>query len=264
MVTQSSICREKLYPFKRTRTSPLAEKLHKDKPDLYKDSNHKPEMAIALTPFEAMCGFRRLSEIAVHLRKHPEFAACISTEAQLAVFTAGPRDSKAQKSALHKVVESFMASDSVSLRTFKVKRSAPWRHVDSTPAATPSPRRSPVTQRRPASPTSRAQLKLLVQRLRREQRAQFRPSGAQHINPAAPVLSPGSAAKDDEVPESAWERKAARAILRLEEQFPGDVRAMAPLFLNYLLIAPGASFLHGGQRTARLRRGRDPGVHGLQ
>ena len=83
-------------------------KLHKDKPDLYKDSNHKPEMAIALTPFEAMCGFRRLSEIAVHLRKHPEFAACISTEAQLAVFTAGPRDSKAQKSALHKVFESFM------------------------------------------------------------------------------------------------------------------------------------------------------------
>jgi len=89
---------------------------------------------------------------------------------------------------------------------------------------------------------SSAQLKLLVQRLRREQRAQFRPSGAQHINPAAPVLSPGSAAKDDDVPESAWERKAARAILRLEEQFPGDVGAMAPLFLNYLLIAPGESF----------------------
>ena len=38
------------------------------------------------------------------------------------------------------------------------------------------------------------------------------------------------------------ERKAARAILRLEEQFPGDVGAMAPLFLNYLLIAPGESF----------------------
>jgi mannose-6-phosphate isomerase len=181
----------------------LAEKLHKDKPDLYKDSNHKPEMAIALTPFEAMCGFRRLSEIAVHLRKHPEFAACISTEAQLAVFTAGPRDSKAQKLALHKVFESFMACE---------------------------------------PDVSSAQLKLLVQRLRREQRAQFRPSGAQHINPAAPVLSPGSAAKDDDVPESAWERKAARAILRLEEQFPGDVGAMAPLFLNYLLIAPGESF----------------------
>ena len=49
----------------------------------------------------------------MHLRKHPEFAACISTEAQLAVFTAGPRDSKAQKLALHKVFESFMACSSV-------------------------------------------------------------------------------------------------------------------------------------------------------
>ena len=53
----------------------------------------------------------------MHLRKHPEFAACISTEAQLAVFTAGPRDSKAQKLALHKVFESFMACSSV--RNFK-------------------------------------------------------------------------------------------------------------------------------------------------
>ena len=53
----------------------------------------------------------------MHLRKHPEFAACISTEAQLAVFTAGPRDSKAQKLALHKVFESFMARSGA--RNFK-------------------------------------------------------------------------------------------------------------------------------------------------
>lgn len=30
---------------------------------MYKDPNHKPELAIALTPFEALCGFRPLSEI---------------------------------------------------------------------------------------------------------------------------------------------------------------------------------------------------------
>ena len=36
----------------------LAERLHAARPDLYKDDNHKPEMACALTPFEAMCGFR--------------------------------------------------------------------------------------------------------------------------------------------------------------------------------------------------------------
>lgn len=30
--------------------------------------------------------------------------------------------------------------------------------------------------------------------------------------------------------------------MRLAQQFPGDSGAMAPLFLNYLLIAPGESF----------------------
>jgi mannose-6-phosphate isomerase len=38
------------------------------------------------------------------------------------------------------------------------------------------------------------------------------------------------------------ERKCARAVLRLAQQFHGDSGAMAPLFLNYLLIAPGESF----------------------
>ena len=52
-----------------------------------------------------MCGFRRLSEIAVHLRKHPEFAACISTEAQLGVFMASSLDVGGQKRALHGLFE---------------------------------------------------------------------------------------------------------------------------------------------------------------
>jgi len=39
-----------------------------------------------------------------------------------------------------------------------------------------------------------------------------------------------------------WERKLTRAILRLAQQFPNDAGAMAPLFLNYLLMAPGESF----------------------
>uniref|UniRef100_A0A1A9W4H8 mannose-6-phosphate isomerase n=1 Tax=Glossina brevipalpis TaxID=37001 RepID=A0A1A9W4H8_9MUSC len=39
-----------------------AEKLHKDCPGLY-DANHKPELAIALTPFTALCGFRPNCEI---------------------------------------------------------------------------------------------------------------------------------------------------------------------------------------------------------
>lgn len=45
----------------------LAEQLHQTKPELYKDDNHKPEMAYALTPFVAMCGFRRAESIVENL-----------------------------------------------------------------------------------------------------------------------------------------------------------------------------------------------------
>ena len=41
----------------------LAAKLHNDRPNVYKDPNHKPEMAIALTEFQGLCGFRPLREI---------------------------------------------------------------------------------------------------------------------------------------------------------------------------------------------------------
>ncbi|XP_055699211.1 mannose-6-phosphate isomerase [Phlebotomus papatasi] len=40
-----------------------AEELHNFFPEVYKDDNHKPEMAIALSPFLALCGFRPIEEI---------------------------------------------------------------------------------------------------------------------------------------------------------------------------------------------------------
>lgn len=41
----------------------LAARLHAERPDVYKDGNHKPEMVIALTVFEALLGFRSLAEL---------------------------------------------------------------------------------------------------------------------------------------------------------------------------------------------------------
>ena len=38
-----------------------AEELHAARPHVYKDPNHKPEIAVALTDFEALCGFRPLT-----------------------------------------------------------------------------------------------------------------------------------------------------------------------------------------------------------
>ena len=53
----------------------LAARLHAARPDLYKDANHKPEMAIALTPFEAMCGFRAPGDLCHWLQRTPELRA---------------------------------------------------------------------------------------------------------------------------------------------------------------------------------------------
>ena len=58
----------------------LAAELHASFPNIYKDPNHKPEMAIALTTFEGMNGFRPLAEINNHVDLFPEFAAIIGED----------------------------------------------------------------------------------------------------------------------------------------------------------------------------------------
>ncbi|KAJ8945084.1 hypothetical protein NQ318_005264 [Aromia moschata] len=54
-----------------------AEELHAKHPDIYKDPNHKPELAIALTPFEALCGFRPIPEIRGFIEAIPELSCII-------------------------------------------------------------------------------------------------------------------------------------------------------------------------------------------
>ncbi|KAJ1326211.1 mannose-6-phosphate isomerase [Microdochium nivale] len=49
----------------------LAEQLHAKDPKNYPDDNHKPEMALAITDFEGLCGFRPLGEIAHFLSSVP-------------------------------------------------------------------------------------------------------------------------------------------------------------------------------------------------
>ncbi|KAM0751288.1 mannose-6-phosphate isomerase [Meredithblackwellia eburnea MCA 4105] len=57
----------------------LARKLHSERPDIYKDPNHKPEMAVALTPFSGFCGFRPPWEIARFLSLVPEFSNVVGS-----------------------------------------------------------------------------------------------------------------------------------------------------------------------------------------
>lgn len=61
----------------------LAAELHAAHPTVYKDPNHKPEMAIALTRFEALYGFRLLSEVQANvLETYPEFQALLGDESE--------------------------------------------------------------------------------------------------------------------------------------------------------------------------------------
>ncbi|XP_060193555.1 mannose-6-phosphate isomerase 1-like [Lycium barbarum] len=57
----------------------LATRLHSELPDVYKDDNHKPEMALALTEFEALCGFISLEELKLIVQTVPEIVEVIGT-----------------------------------------------------------------------------------------------------------------------------------------------------------------------------------------
>eukprot|EP01132_Coremiostelium_polycephalum_P005247 gene5247-6530_t len=57
--------------------SSLAQILHQKFPSIYKDPYHKPEIAIAITPFEALCGFRPLDEIIRFIKDVPELKSSL-------------------------------------------------------------------------------------------------------------------------------------------------------------------------------------------
>ncbi|PWY94805.1 mannose 6 phosphate isomerase [Aspergillus sclerotioniger CBS 115572] len=59
----------------------LAEKLHARDSQNYPDDNHKPEMTIAITPFEGLCGFRPLTEIVHFLGAVAPLRELIGTQA---------------------------------------------------------------------------------------------------------------------------------------------------------------------------------------
>jgi len=60
-------------------TKELAKVLHARDPKNYPDDNHKPEMTIALTEFEVLCGFRKPKDIASNFRSFPETGKIIPT-----------------------------------------------------------------------------------------------------------------------------------------------------------------------------------------
>ncbi|KAL7420947.1 Mannose-6-phosphate isomerase [Cryptotrichosporon argae] len=107
---------------------PLARQLYDDHPHIYKDPNHKPEMAIALTPFLAFLNFLPLPTLLQHLLTVPELGPLIpsalvraladavslpadaSDPAVFANAPAGGEPSDAQKAALKDIFEALMTA----------------------------------------------------------------------------------------------------------------------------------------------------------
>ncbi|RMY38325.1 hypothetical protein D0866_02676, partial [Hortaea werneckii] len=59
----------------------LAEQLHQKDGKNYPDDNHKPEMTIAITPFDGLCGFRPLAEIVHFLKSVPSLRQLVGEQA---------------------------------------------------------------------------------------------------------------------------------------------------------------------------------------
>ena len=93
----------------------LGKILHEQDPKNYPDDNHKPEMAVAVTDFEAFCGFKPLNEIADELQHLPEFKTIVGEDTAKEFINGikvdaieGSEDDKLNKKLLQKVFNKVM------------------------------------------------------------------------------------------------------------------------------------------------------------
>ena len=144
-------------------------------------------MALAITPFQALCGFRPLPEIANFLNNTPELQALIppSIIDNFIVISGSNATELAKKIALKTLFASLMTTDESTIRH---------------------------------------QLGILVKRYQSQ------------------------VTQDNDI---------AQLVLKLNEQFPGDIGIFCPFLLNYVRLDPGqAIFLGAGEPHAYISGGK--------
>jgi mannose-6-phosphate isomerase len=115
----------------------MAKRLHEEKPGIYKgyyylsdagqnlrltsidlDSNHKPEMALAITPFTGLCGFLPIPQIVTYLHSTPELASLIPDSVRnhflVAASHATASASQDVKDALRSLFSTLMTADEMA------------------------------------------------------------------------------------------------------------------------------------------------------
>lgn len=102
----------------------LARRLHESQPDVYKDGNHKPEMALAITEFEALCGFVSIEELKDVLHSVPEIRELVGAASAEQVLTLNCHDDEdTVKTMVKSLFTQLMSADkemvSCALSKFK-------------------------------------------------------------------------------------------------------------------------------------------------
>ncbi|KAF6168364.1 hypothetical protein GIB67_018204 [Kingdonia uniflora] len=88
----------------------LARTLHKLRPSIYKDDNHKPEMALALTEFEALCGFVSMEELKDVICSVPEVTELVGNAYADQVLHVKEQDGKEEvKAVLQSIFTQLMS-----------------------------------------------------------------------------------------------------------------------------------------------------------
>lgn len=174
----------------------LAERLHASNPKEYRDDNHKPEMALALESFEALCGFVAPEELKAALRDNGELRLAVG-EAESDAFLAAEGEA-ALRGALKAAFASLMTADEG-----KVKGA----------------------------------ISALVARLEAK-----RGGGGGGKGGDGSAAANGSSGKGGNGSGGAPLLSAKEAlVLRLNEQYPGDVGVLSAFFLNLVSLDAGAA-----------------------
>ena len=93
----------------------LAQRLHKERPKIYKDSNHKPEMAIALSQFEALCSFSPHEEIVYAVQSVEEL--CDICGSDLCEIYVKSDDKEGRRNALKAMFSALMMADEKRIKS---------------------------------------------------------------------------------------------------------------------------------------------------
>ncbi|KAK9742507.1 hypothetical protein RND81_03G177900 [Saponaria officinalis] len=151
----------------------LAKKLHLQYPKVYKDENHKPEMALAVTKFEILCGFVGMQELQKTINSVPEISQLVGSAVVEQVAKITPEDGEEKvKAALRQLFTQMMSASDLLIAEVLSK---------------------------------------LIGRLKKKEKL---------------------------TPEE-------KLVLRLEEQYPGDVGVLAAFLMNFVTLNPGEALCLG-------------------